>query len=498
MTSSMTSAQIRGRLKHPVIDADGHWNELQPIFLDYIAQAAGPKAADAYRKMAASTYGFTWYDVSPEERSRQRLARPPWWIKVSDTYYRTTTMVPALFHERLDEFGIDYSLVYPTLGFNLPRIADPDLRRAAIRGYNLMVADMWRPFRKRIAAAGVVAMNFPAEAIEEAEYAVKTLGLKLVVANCTVPRTIEADADIPDPKKRRVYIDGLGLDSPYDYDPVWQKFIDLKLAVTSHVGSMGWPDRRSTSCWVADHLGHFAQSHHLFARSLFMGGVTQRFPQLNVGFLEGGAGWACQLYADLIGHWEKRNKDAIIRNLKPTNIDRKEMRRLVDKYAGDHPMFQKHIDDVLEKNLDILLVDATPEELTARDLDSDEFMHVRIAGRKDIRRLFAEPFYFGCEADDPVTSLAFNEKAGTQLKAMLGSDISHFDVPDPTEVLEEAWELVEHGLLNESNFRDFTFNNAVRLHGEMNPDFFKGTVVEDAAGDVLANSSRLAALKAVA
>ncbi len=63
--------------------------------------------------MAASTYGFTWYDVSPAERSRQRLSRPPWWIKVSDTYYRTTTMVPALFHERLDEFGIDFSLVYP-------------------------------------------------------------------------------------------------------------------------------------------------------------------------------------------------------------------------------------------------------------------------------------------------------------------------------------------------------------------------------------------------
>ena len=111
MTSSGTSAQVRRRLNHPVIDADGHWNELQPIFLDYIAQAGGAKAADAYRKMAAATYGFTWYDVSPAERSRQRLARPPWWIKVTDTYYRTTTMVPALFNERLDEFGIDFSLV---------------------------------------------------------------------------------------------------------------------------------------------------------------------------------------------------------------------------------------------------------------------------------------------------------------------------------------------------------------------------------------------------
>ena len=490
MKSPSASAKVRSRLKHPVIDADGHWNELQPIFLDYIAQVGGGKVADAYRKAAASTYGFGWYDVSPQERSRQRLSRPPWWIKVTDTYYRATTMIPALFHERLDDFGIDFSLVYPTLGFNLPRVSDESMRRVCIRAYNHMVADLWGPYSRRIAAAGVVAMNTPAEAIEEAEYAIKTLGLKLVVANCTVPRTIEADADIPDPNKRRVYIDGLGLDSPYDYDPVWKKFVELKLAVTSHVGSMGWPDRRSTTCWVADHIGHFAQSHHLFARSLFLGGVTQRFPGLNVGFLEGGAGWACQLYADMFGHWEKRNKDAIIRNLKPTNLDRKELRRLVDQYAGKQEMFQKHIDDVLAKNIDILLIDTTQEELTARDMDSDEFMHVKINSRDDIRRLFAEPFYFGCEADDPVVSLAFNEKTGTRLKAMLGSDISHFDVPDPTLVLEEAWELVEHGLINESNFREFGFANVVHLHGGMNPDFFKGTVVEEAAAAELRSAGR--------
>lgn len=488
MTSTSCSAKVRSNLKHPVVDADGHWRELQPVFLDYLAQVAGGKVADAYRKAAANTYGFNWYDMTPAERSRQRINRPPWWIMPTNTLYRATGMIPALFQERLDEFGIDYALLYPSLGFQLPRVSDESMRRACIRAYNTMVADMWGPYSKRIAASGVVAMNTPAEAIEEAEYAVKTLGLKLVVANCTVMRTIEADNDIPDPKKRRVYIDGLGLDSPFDYDPVWQKFVDLNIAVTSHVGSMGWPDRRSTSCWVSDHIGHFAQSHHLFARSMFLGGVTQRFPNLNVGFLEGGVGWACQLYSDMFGHWEKRNKEACIRDLKPTNLDRKELRRLVDKYAADNVMLQKHIDDALEKNLDVLLTDTTQEYLTERDMDSDEFMHVKINGRDDIRRLFADPFYFGCEADDPVVSLAFNEKTGTRLKPMLGSDISHFDVPDPTEVLEEAWELVEHGLINEDNFREYTFANAVKLHGIMNPDFFKGTVVEKEAGAVLAGA----------
>ena len=37
----------------------------------------------------------------------------------------------------------------------------------------------------------------------------------------------------------------------------------------------------------------------------------------------------------------------------------------------------------------------------------------------------------------------------------------------------------------EDGFRDFTFANAVRLHGGMNPEFFEGTVVEDEARAIL-------------
>ena len=97
--------------------------------------------------------------------------------------------------------------------------------------------------------------------------------------------------------------------------------------------------------------------------------------------------------------------------------------------------------------------------------------------------------YFGCEADDPVNAWAFNRRSnpmGSRLNALFSSDIGHFDVPDMTEVVPEAYELVEHGLINEDDFRDFMFTNAVRFWGEVNPDFFKGTVVEKQAAEVLA------------
>ena len=72
---------------------------------------------------------------------------------------------------------------------------------------------------------------------------------------------------------------------------------------------------------------------------------------------------------------------------------------------------------------------------------------------------------------------------------MLGSDIGHWDVPDLRDVVEEAYELVEHGLMSDTEFRAFTFENAVRLHGGMNSRFFAGTTIEQAAGEVLTNSA---------
>ena len=73
---------------------------------------------------------------------------------------------------------------------------------------------------------------------------------------------------------------------------------------------------------------------------------------------------------------------------------------------------------------------------------------------------------------------------GARLRPILGSDISHWDVPDMTEPVEEAYELVEHGLIGEREFREFTFLNPARLHVEANPRFFADTVVGDAVASV--------------
>jgi hypothetical protein len=72
---------------------------------------------------------------------------------------------------------------------------------------------------------------------------------------------------------------------------------------------------------------------------------------------------------------------------------------------------------------------------------------------------------------------------------MLGSDLGHFDLPDLTAVVEEAWELVEQELLTPDDFREFTFANAASLHLAMNPEFFRGTRVEEAVHKLSASPS---------
>jgi hypothetical protein len=321
----------------------------------------------------------------------------------------------------------------------------------------------------------------PQEAIAELDHAVGELGAKAIMINGLVHRAIgegvAAARGMPNwGAGSGERIDALGLDSDYDYDPFWQRCLDLKVAPASHTPGMGWGSRRSPSSYVANHLGSFGASMEAFCRSIFLGGVTRRFPGLSFGLLEGGVGWACTLFGDLISHWEKRNAETIL-DLDPAKIDTELILKLFAEYADDH--FKPDLPG---------LADAFTK-LEPEPPETDEWAACEISSVEDLRDLFVPHFYFGCEADDPAVAWAFNRKTnpmGVQLRAMFSSDMGHWDVPDMTEVLPEAYELVDDGLITEADFEDFVFTNPVRFYTSVNPDFFVGTRVEAEAAKVVA------------
>ena len=54
-----------------------------------------------------------------------------------------------------------------------------------------------------------------------------------------------------------------------------------------------------------------------------------------------------------------------------------------------------------------------------------------------------------------------------------------------SEVVTEAFELVEDGRIDAGGFRRFVFENPVNFWGKTNPGFFEGTRVAGAAAEVL-------------
>jgi len=283
--------------------------------------------------------------------------------------------------------------------------------------------------------------------------------------------------------KYAYWLDTFCLESEYDYDPVWAKCVELKVAPTFHSAGMGWGHRTSISTYMYNHIGHFAEAGEALCKALFFSGVTKRFPTLKFAFLEGGVSTGARLYADLIARWKKRNPEAI-ENYNPANLNMELVVDLCRRYGGR----------VTEGKLEHLsAASGATINTKAAPANTNDFARSGVTKEEDIRDLFVPHFYFGCEADDPMNATAFNTKANPfsqKIKAVYSSDIGHWDVPDMTEVTEEAYELVEHGVITEEDFRDFVFTNPTTLWTGMNPDFFKGTVVERQVNQFLAAGGR--------
>jgi predicted TIM-barrel fold metal-dependent hydrolase len=471
-----SSTEIHARLRRPVIDIDGHMAEHLPTLAPYLEQVGLSLDHPSLRRLLP-VYGGTdrsWYEQNAEERAATRTPRGPWWgAPTARTIDLATALFPQLLYERLPEMGIDFGVVYPSLGLVFLHDSDDQFRRGACRALNRANAQIFDGLGDRLTPVAAIPMHTPEEATEEMEYAVSELGFKAVLCAGYVQRPFAALADQgPELSRYAFWLDQFGIDSAHDYDPVWACAQQLGVSIAFHSGFIGMTPYRSISSYVYNHIAMLADGQQSLAKSLFLGGVTRRFPHMNFAFLEGGAAWAASLYCDLIGHWEKRNLGALRRNLDPALVDRALMAELMSRYASASPPVGGHL----------MRRPKEPEEML------DEWAACGIESARDIEQLFVEPFYFGCEADDPLTSIAFNTKVnpfGARLNAMMGSDIAHWDVPDMTEVLEEAWEMVDRGWIDETDFTRFTFTNPARFYTRTNPGFFKGTTVERAVDELM-------------
>jgi predicted TIM-barrel fold metal-dependent hydrolase len=457
--------RVRDGLGHVVIDADAHHVEVGVAFADFVRDHGGGRYLDEPAVKAAGLSDSGGERVpSLQERRRLHLsARPIWWTPSGTLDYATVAM-PGLYHERLQEAGIDFAVVYPSRGLTLLSMEPDETRAALARLYNEYVAEIYRPYRDRLSPVAVVPMNTPAEGVAALEHAV-LVGLKAALIPSFIWRPIPGFADAPPEYRARLErIDNYGLDSEHDYDPFWAKAVELNVPVSCHSSGFRFTDHCSPSNYSYA-AGHFAAVGEATAKSLFLGGVTTRFPHLRVALLEGGVAVGVRVYGDLVSRFDKRGAAGLAK-LDPSRIDAAELHRLAQKYA---PTLARYDPKQLVPGV------------SAVDGQVDDFAQSGVRSVEDIRDAFCRNFYWGCEGDDPLVGLAYDQRVnplGAHLPAMMGSDLGHWDVPSFTMPLVEAYELVADGILTPQQFEEFVCTNAARFYAGAGRSFFAGTAVE--------------------
>ena len=474
---SRSSRDVRAGLDHPVIDFDGHILEFLPAVQPYLREALGPTLFERYRKAQSPGERIIAGDSSLAVRRRTRAPQSAWWGNpAANTRDLATAALPGLLYERLDELGIDYAVLYPTRALGVARNDDDELRQGTCRGFNTFYADAYGPYRDRLTVAGIIPMDTPQEAIAEIEHCA-AIGLKIVGIPEGVWRPIPEPERDPSPwfvPGQTHWFDNFGLDSEYDYDPVWAKLVELGFPLVSHggLGHIAPNQYVSITNYSANHIGSFRDKMYQLCKSLYMNGVTRRFPTLNLAFLECGVAWACTLLADIVEHWEKRNLEAL-RALDPSTIDFPLLEREFQRHGEK---LLETVDDVTAELHRLPNTGAVPE-------DHDDWRHLDVDKPEQLVELFAPRMFFGCEADDRTVAFAFSpaNPFGATLRPVFSSDISHWDVPDMAGVVAESYELVEHGLISEAHYRDFVYANPAAVLLGANPRFFDGTVLEGTA-----------------
>jgi predicted TIM-barrel fold metal-dependent hydrolase len=455
-------SEVRARLDHPVIDCDAHVVEARFAIEDFLKDLAGPSVVERYLKCAPY-------------RQYNQPSRGFWWGVPSGphTSDRAMSMLPKLFRARMDDLGFDFAHLYTTAGIPGLYFQDDEVRQAFCRATNMLYADMFREVADRVRPVALIPTFTPGEAIAELEFAVNELGHKAIMIGTEHIRPVPGAHDNAPYLTRSIAID-----PPHDYDPFWAKCVELKVTPVCHTAAIFNAYRNSPSNYVFNHLGGFAAGADYFCRALVMGGVTRRFPTLSFGFLEGGAAWALTLLNNIVEHFEKRNVENLERNLDPAKLDIELLSRLFGEYGNEY-LTAERIKTATFENWEMNVT---------RPVPFDEFEPCGMTEVNDLKALFVDPFYFGCEADDRMTSVAFNRRLnplGAKLKPVFGSDIGHWDVMDATTILSEAWSLVDAKLIDEGDFREFVYENPAMMHLSMNPGYFVGTALEDDAAKLL-------------
>jgi predicted TIM-barrel fold metal-dependent hydrolase len=206
--------------------------------------------------------------------------------------HRDGAIDPRLRLEDMDVEGIDVAVLYGAISLAFATaISEQELAVACCRAYNDWLADYCQADPARLKGTPALPLTWMADAIAEAERAVRELGFVSLTVPCAVG---ERNPDHP------------------DNDDLYDLAEDLGVPMGFHAGGGRFAYHRFVDAYAQLHALEFPFNNMFAATTIVCGGVLERHPRLRLALLESGAGWVPYFFERLDEHWEHRPEEMAV------------------------------------------------------------------------------------------------------------------------------------------------------------------------------------------
>jgi predicted TIM-barrel fold metal-dependent hydrolase len=289
-----------------IIDADGHVREADDLFEKYL-EAPYRARAPKIEKVANGQLLFRLEG----ERHHRRPDETPFRIKDDGSPAnegRHLATDPKQRLQAMDRDRIERGLLFPSAGLYLTSVQDETYGAALCRAYNNWLYDYCGEDRRRLLGVAAIPTQDIKLAVAEATRAVKELGCKGIFVR-------------PNPIK------GRNIDDPY-YDPLYRTVVELGVPLLIHEGSGAFLPTagadRFAGEWFFTHTISHPFEQMLASLGLICKGTLERHPELQVVFLESGAGWLPYWLWRMDEHYEVLPFQVPWLKLKPSDYFRRQ------------------------------------------------------------------------------------------------------------------------------------------------------------------------------
>lgn len=345
----------------PIFDADNHLYETKDALTRYLPdnQRGAIDYVDVHGREKIAVRGqISDYIPNPTFARVGRPGAQEDYFKIGNPEGKTYREIigrgidcPEAFRnaearlELLDEQGIDYTIMLPTLASLVEERMkdDPDLGADVIHGFNRWMMDEWpMQYEGRIFGVPVITPGLLERAMAELEYVLDN-GARAILMRPAPAWGYKGPRSFALP----------------EFDPYWEAVEEAGVLVVVHASDSGYGRYANEWEGISRETQAFAQpmafsqalrNQHRdiedAVTSLICHGVCSRFPNVKIALIENGAGWVPGLLKHLDLAWQQlpqmfdeRPSETFKKNFWMHPFHEEDPRELVELLGADHVIF---------------------------------------------------------------------------------------------------------------------------------------------------------------